>query len=187
MSNKIYVDNFAAPLNAALDKAKDELVERLKNRLISELDSNEAMRLNLEKSEEQRKIAIEKNAVAEEKIRTLEEKLAARGSMMLELLDSYESLKKDCKIRDKIALRIIELQQSQSSEKSPSTTIGAKRRRIECDETSPIVSRVSDTQNSKVDSVKPTTSSSTAVENFTIESERYMFVIFHYFYKSNNV
>ena len=73
MSNKEYVDKFAA-----LDKAKDELVEQLKSKLVSEMDSNEALRLNLEKSEEQRKIAVEKNALSEAKIRSLEETLAAK-------------------------------------------------------------------------------------------------------------
>ena len=74
MSNKEYVDKFAA-----LDKAKDELVEQLKSKLVSEMDSNEALRLNLEKSEEQRKIAVEKNALLKSKIRNLEEYMPLAG------------------------------------------------------------------------------------------------------------
>ena len=74
MSNKEYVEKFAT----AMYKAKDELVEQLKSKLVSEMDSNEALRLNLEKSEEQRKIAVEKNALSEAKIRSLEETLAAK-------------------------------------------------------------------------------------------------------------
>ena len=79
MSNKKHVDNFAAPLYVALDKAKDELVEQLKSKLVSEMDLNEALRLNLEKSEEQRKIAVEKSALLKSKIRNLEEYMPLAG------------------------------------------------------------------------------------------------------------
>ena len=90
MNNKKYVDNFAAPLYAALDKAKDELVEQLKRKLVSEMDSNEALRLNLEKSEEQRKIAVEKNVTSEAKIRNLEVKMADYEKNIKLLRDNYD-------------------------------------------------------------------------------------------------
>ena len=90
MSNKKYVDNFAEPLYAALDKAKDELVEQLKRKLVSEMDSNEALRLNLEKSEEQRKIAVEKNVTSEAKIRNLKVNLGDYEENIKLLRDNYD-------------------------------------------------------------------------------------------------
>ena len=62
MSNKRYVDAFAEPMLTALDKAKDELVEKLKNKLMEELDINEKMKENQVKLEEQMKIEVGKNA-----------------------------------------------------------------------------------------------------------------------------
>ena len=90
MSNKQYVDNLAAPMLATLDKAKDELVEKLKNKLIDELDVNEKMRTNQVKLEEQMKTEVEKSSTLEAKIRTLEEILATKEEVIKMLTDGAD-------------------------------------------------------------------------------------------------
>ena len=82
MSNKKYVDDFAAPMLAALDKAKDELVEKLKNKLTDELEVNEKMKLNQVKLEEQMKTEVEKNTTLEAKVRTLDEMLSTKDEVI---------------------------------------------------------------------------------------------------------
>ena len=63
MSQKQYVDNFAAPLLAELDK--------MKKRLIDELEVNEKLKTNQVKLEEKMKIEVEKNVTLEELIKVL--------------------------------------------------------------------------------------------------------------------
>ena len=89
MSNKQYVDSFAAPLLAALDRAKDELM-MLKNNLIDELEVNEKMKLNQVKLADQMKIEVQKNTTLEAKVRTLEEKLAVKDAAIKVLTDGAD-------------------------------------------------------------------------------------------------
>ena len=74
MSNKHYVDNFAAPLLAELDK--------LKSRLVDEMEINEKMKLNQVKLEEQMKIEVEKIVTLEGKVSTLEETLVTKEEVI---------------------------------------------------------------------------------------------------------
>ena len=74
MSNKQYVENFAAPLLAEFDK--------LKNRLVDEMNVNEKMKENQVKIEEQMKIEVDKNATMEAKMSTLEETLATKEEVI---------------------------------------------------------------------------------------------------------
>ena len=74
MSQKQYVDNFAAPLLAELDK--------MKKRLIDELEVNEKMKINQEKLEEQMKIEVEKNLTLEAEKRALTELLATKEEVI---------------------------------------------------------------------------------------------------------
>ena len=82
MSNKHNVDNFAAPLLAELENAKDALVEKLKKRLIDELEVNEKMKINQEKLEEQMKIEVEKNLTLEAEKRAMTELLATKEEVI---------------------------------------------------------------------------------------------------------
>ena len=100
MSNKNYVDKFAAPLLAELDraicsqtKAKDELFEKLKNRLIDELEVSEKVRNNQVKMEEQMKIEVEKNVTLEVEKRALKELLANKEEIIKVLTDGSDRKK----------------------------------------------------------------------------------------------
>ena len=74
MSNKQCVDKFAAPLLAEFEK--------MKKRLVDELDVNEKMRDKLVKVEEQMKIEVEKNATLEAEKVTLIETLATKDEII---------------------------------------------------------------------------------------------------------
>ena len=87
MSNKRYVDSFAAPMLLKLDRAKNDLVEKLKNRLVDELEVNEKMRNNHVKLEEQIKVEVEKNATLEAEKHALEEMLATKEEVIKVLTD----------------------------------------------------------------------------------------------------
>ena len=85
MNNQRYVDDFTEPLLVELDRTKDktrELVEKLKNKLIDEMEVNEKMRENHVKLEEKMKIEVEKNKRSETKIRMLEKELASKEEII---------------------------------------------------------------------------------------------------------
>ena len=93
MNNQRYVDDFTEPLLVELDRTKDktrELVEKLKNKLIDEMEVNEKMRENQVKLEEQMKIKVEKNTILEAKIRMLEKELASKHEIIKMLTDGAE-------------------------------------------------------------------------------------------------
>ena len=90
MSSKNYVDKLAAPLLAELDKAKDELVAKLKNRLCDELEVNEKMKTNQEKLEEQMKIEVEKNVTLETEKRMLKEMIVSKDEIIKVLTDGSD-------------------------------------------------------------------------------------------------
>ena len=87
---KCYVDKFVAPVLAALDKAKDELVEKLKKKLMEEMETNENMRTNQVKLEEQKKIEIGKRVTSEARVREVEEVLATKDEVIKMLHDGTD-------------------------------------------------------------------------------------------------
>ena len=87
---KCYVDKFVAPVLAALDKAKDELVEKLKNKLVEEMEINEKMKMNQIKLEEQNKIEVGKSVAAEAKVRELVEILETKDEVIKMLHDGTD-------------------------------------------------------------------------------------------------
>ena len=90
MNNTRYVDEFVEPVLAALDKAKEDLVEKLKNKLAEELEINEKMKINQVKIEEQMKIETGKRVTAEAKVRELVEILATKDEVIKMLHDETD-------------------------------------------------------------------------------------------------
>lgn len=155
MSSRSDIDNIViAQMVAELDKAKEQLVEKFKRRLIEEVEVNEKMRNNKEKLKEQIKIEVEKNARLEADKNTLAEKLATKEEVIKVLTDGANRInnnrEKDATIRqlrEENAKLIQEQQRQQQQQQDRSSAItpnkksGTKRRRTETVENTLIESR----------------------------------------------
>lgn len=112
-----YVDNLVAPMDKALvelEKAKEQMIEKLKKRLVGEMEMNEKLRSSQEMMEEKLKTEVAKNAENETIIQKLREENA-------KLLRGEQ-----------------QEQQSQSCESTSITKSGTKRKRDGNDETAPL-------------------------------------------------
>ena len=130
-----YVDSFVGPTwLLSTDNAKEQLIEKLKNKLVDELEINEKMRTSQVKLERQLKIEAEKNLTLEATIKMLrmENSKLNQGQHQQHVL---------------------------SSENTPDARCGTKRQRLGCDEPFPIESGVSTPRNSTDGHVQLTASS----------------------------
>ena len=167
MSNKDYVDNFGAPLLAEFEKVK--------KRLVDELEVNEKMRNNQVKMEEQMKIEVEKNAKLEAEKVALVETVATKDEIIKVLTGASNRInnnrEKDATIRQlRRDIARLKRQREQASENTTPNS-KAKRKQTASDETSPKrVTRVlrPRTSNNQSTEVEAAATLSSSVERSTL-------------------